>query len=50
MSRGIFDYFGVFHWFARIGLPMTRCCLGESARLARGVRQPDRVGVVMQLV
>ena len=29
---------------------MKRRSLGESARLARGVRQPDRVGVVMQLV
>ncbi len=29
---------------------MKRCSLGESARLARGVRQPDRVGGVVRLM
>jgi len=50
MSREIFGYFGVFHRFVVV-LPYENVCsFEEELRLARGVRQPDCVAVVLRLV
>jgi hypothetical protein len=50
MSREIFGYFAVFHRFVIVPLYQDVGSFEEEVRLARGVRQPVWVAVVLRSV